>query len=48
MVSTLAFFFDNPSSNPESFFCKILPEMIEIEQKDTWTGPFKKVDPWQT
>ena len=43
MVSVLAFYFDDPSSNPADnyhFSVNILFEKNENKQKEAWVGPF--------
>ena len=44
VVSVLAFYSNNPSSNPAeaySFFCKIFVWKDKNIQKEAWDGPFK-------
>ena len=46
MVSVLAFYFNNPSSNPAeayNFSVNFVFEKNENEQKDAGDGPFKNI-----
>ena len=45
VVSMLAFYSDDPSSNPAEayrFFCTMLSETNENKQKEAGVGPFKR------
>ena len=45
MVSVLAFYSNDPSSNPAdvySYFVQIVIEKNENKQKEAWDGQFKK------